>query len=157
MNVETVLFDITMVLAGLAWVPLLIAPRKRLFNWWLAGVIIPVLISLMFTYLLLTSWKQPANQSFFATASSRFTTFGDVVEMLKNMGLLAATWLDNLTTGMLFGAWMTRRAERTGLARPLLLLCQVLVLTASPIGVVTYFVIEAIRGRMSEPSGEIAG
>ena len=102
---------------GQGEVPLLVAPRKRLFNWWLAGVIIPVLISLMFAYLLLTSWNQPAGQSFFATASSRFMTFGGVVEMLQNTGLLAATWLDNLTTGMLFGAWMTRRAERTELPR----------------------------------------
>lgn len=153
MNVNAGMFNVTMVLVVIAWVPLLLWPAKRIVNWWLAGVIVPILISLMFAYLLPTSWDQPPNQSFFATAVSRFTTFSGVVEMLKNQGLLAATWLDNLTTGMLFGAWMTRRAQRTRLPRAALVLCQLLVVTATPLGVVTYFAIEGARGNLSEPSG----
>lgn len=152
MNVDTGMFNVTMVLVAIAWLGLLFAPAKRLCNWWLAGVIIPFLISLMFAYLLPTSWKQPPGQSFFVTAATRFLTFGGVYNMLKIPGLLDATWLDNLTTGMLFGAWMTRRAQRTRLARPLLVICQLLVATASPLGVMTYFVIEGNRGNMSGPA-----
>ena len=154
MNIDDRMFDIAMVLVVIAWLPLIIFPAKRAFNWWLAGVIIPFVICMMFTVLLLTSWDQPPNQSFLATVISRFMSFPGVVKMLTNQGLLDATWLDNLTTGMMTGAWITRRAQRTRLPRFALVICQLLVATASPIGVALYFIIEGTRGRLSEPTGQ---
>ncbi len=153
MSVPALMYSITLGLVALGWIPLFIAPGKRAFNWWLAGVAIPMAITLMFTYLLLVSWNQPADQSFFATAVSRFFSFGGVMGMMQNEGLVAATWLDNLTMGMVGGAWITRRAQRTGLPRPALLACQLVTVAMSPLGVALYFIIEANRGRMSEPEG----
>lgn len=157
MNMNQVLFYLTYVLVGVGWIPLWIAPAKRFANWWLAGVIIPFLVSIGFTFLLLTSWHAPAGQSFLTTVVSRFLSLGGVGAMLRKPGLLDATWLDNLTTGIMVGAWITRRAQRTGLPRLALLLCQLLVFAASPIGVALYFIIEAARGRMNEPDGQLAG
>jgi hypothetical protein len=85
----------------------------------------------------------------------RFMTFQGIEEMMQQQPrLLDATWVDNLTTGMLAGAWITRRAQRTRLARPLLLLCQLLVFAMAPMGVLLYFIIEAARGKLHEPAGE---
>jgi hypothetical protein len=143
-------------LVAIAWIPLWIAPGTRLFNWWLAGVIIPCVLSIMFTFLLLTGWDQPLNQSFIFTLLSRFMTFPGVEQMMHEQPrLLDATWVDNLTTGMMAGAWITRRAQRTRLARPLLLLCQLLVFAMAPMGVLLYFIIEAARGKLGEPAGQV--
>lgn len=157
MSVDEALFYLTYVLVGVGWIPLWIAPGKRIANWWLAGVIIPSVVSIMFTYLLLTDWNQPAHESFVVTLARRFLSLGGVASMLRNVGLLDATWLDNLTTGMMAGAWITRRALRTGLPRPALLLCQLLVFSTSPLGVLLYFIIEGARGRLGEPEGRTAG
>jgi len=154
MSIPEVLFNVTMVLVALAWIPLCIAPGKRAINWWLAGVVVPIVIAIMFTYLLMAYWDQPANQSFFATCASRFFTLGGIGGMLQNDGLLAATWLDNLTMGMVGGAWITRRAQRTGLPFPALLFCQLVTLAMSTLGVALYLVIEATRGKLSEPEGQ---
>jgi len=54
---------------------------------------------------------------------------------------------------MMAGAWITRRAQRTGLARPLLVLCRVVVCATSPLGILIYFAIKASRGQLSEPEG----
>lgn len=153
MNIDEVFFYITYALVGVAWIPLLIVPQKRFANWWLAGLLIPSVISVMFTYLLLTDWNQPANQSFIEAVINRFMSLQGVGRMMAVPGLRDATWLDNLTTGMMAGAWITRRAQRTKLARPLLLLCQLLVCSTSPLGVLTYFVIEGFRGQLQEPDG----
>jgi hypothetical protein len=153
MSIPVILFNVTMGLVALGWIPLCIAPAKRAINWWLSGVVIPFVVTILFTYLLLAYWDQPADQSFFATLASRFFSLGGVGSMLQNEGLLAATWLDNLAMGMVGGAWITRRAQRTGLPYPALLVCQLVTLAMSPLGVVLYFVIEAARGRLRETGG----
>lgn len=153
MSIDSVLLYITYVLAAVAWIPLWIAPANRTCNWWIAGVIVPSIISAMFVYALLTGWQQPSGQSFIVTLASRFLTLGGIESMLQQAGLVTATWLDNLTTGMITGAWITRRAQRTLLPRWPLFLCQFLVFATSPLGVLVYFAIETGRGKMSQPEG----
>jgi hypothetical protein len=153
MNVDSVLLYITYFLVAVAWIPLWIVPANRTANWWIAGVIVPSIISVMFIYALFTGWDQPAGQSIVETVISRFLTLKGIESMLQQEGLVTATWLDNLTTGMIAGAWITRRAQRTLLPRLALLLCQLLVLAASPLGVLVYFGIEAARGKLNQPEG----
>jgi len=154
MNVDSVLLYIAYFLVAVAWIPLWIAPANRTCNWWMAGVIIPSIISVMFGYLLFTGWQQPPDQAIIVTVATRFLTLNGIESMFQlSPGLLDATWLDNLTTGMMAGAWITRRAQRTLLPRLALLLCQLLVFATSPLGVLVYFAIETARGKMSQPEG----
>ena len=153
MNIDAVLLYVAYFLVAVAWFPLWIAPSNRTCNWWIAGVIVPSAISVMFIYLLATGWQQPANQTIILTVGSRFLTLNGIQSMMKQQGLLDATWLDNLTTGMIAGAWITRRAQRTLLPRLALFLCQFLVFATSPLGVLVYFVIEGARGKLSQPEG----
>jgi hypothetical protein len=122
MNIDAVLLYIAYFLVAVAWLPLWIAPANRTCNWWIAGVIVPSIISVMFIYLLITGWQQPPGQTIIATVGSRFLTLNGIASMMQQTGLLDATWLDNLTTGMIAGAWITRRAQRTLLPRLALLL-----------------------------------
>jgi len=153
MNTDSVMLYIAYFLVAVAWFPLWIAPSNRTFNWWIAGVIVPSIISVMFVYLLVTGWQQPAGQTIFMTVASRFMTLEGIQSMMMQQGLLDATWLDNLTTGMITGAWITRRAQRTLLPRLPLFICQFLVFATSPLGVLVYFAIEAARGKLNQPEG----
>lgn len=153
MNIEAVLLYVAYFLVAVAWIPLWIAPSNRTCNWWIAGVIVPSALSVMFTYLLVTGWQQPPNQSIITTIITRFLTLSGIQSMMEQQGLLTATWVDNLTTGMIAGAWITRRAQRTLLPRLPLLLCQFLVCATAPLGVLLYLVIEGARGKLSQPEG----
>jgi len=154
MNVPEFLFFVSMGLATLGWAALCIAPGKRAINWWLCGVAIPFVYAILYAYLLVAYWHQPAGVSFFSTYASRFFSLPGVGKMFHNEGLLDVGWLDILAMDMVGGAWFARRAQRTGLPYPALLLCLLVTYSNAPLGLALYFIIEGARGKLREPEGQ---
>ena len=53
------LYFVVMGIVVIGWLALILFPRQRWANFWFAGLIVPLILSLTYTYLLVTYWFQP--------------------------------------------------------------------------------------------------
>jgi len=149
-RVPDLLFFICMGITMVSWLALAIAPGKRLVNWWICGVGTPVILGVIYGYLLVAYWHQPPGESFLSEYLDRFGSLPGVFRMFHNPGLLLVGWLDILAMDLVGGAWQARRAQKTRMPRLALLFCFLVTVTNAPLGMVVYFLIEAARGTLSE-------
>jgi len=147
--IPDVLFFFCMGITIASWLALAIAPGRRMVNWWLCGVATPIVLALIYGYLLVAYWDQPPGESLLAAYLSRFGSLPGVFMMFHNPGLLLVGWLDILAMDLVGGAWQARRAQRTGMPRLLLLFSFFMTVTNAPLGMLTYFLIESARGTLS--------
>jgi hypothetical protein len=101
------LFSIANSLAIVAWIGLVLFPRRR----W-AVDIVPAAATLLFAalYVLLigTQWLQ---------SDGGFGSLSDVAALFANRWLLLAGWLHYLAFDLLVGRWEARDAERRAISR----------------------------------------
>src|SRR6267142_3936102 len=87
-----VLYFVVTALALVGWLSLIIFPRSAWSNFWLAGLVIPLLLALVYMASLLIFWFCPPGASFF-----QFFTLGGLYKMLGNPGLLLVAWINILS------------------------------------------------------------
>ncbi len=140
-RIYTVSFIITVV----AYLVLIIFPRQSWANFWFSGVVVPVLLGVIYTFVLFIYFFQPPVSNpfdFFSLVGLRHLFLKD--------GLLLACFLDLLLAPLIAAAWMTRKAAQIRMPYVFLLPCIVLTLGVPGTGVVVFFMLAAIRGRLSE-------
>jgi hypothetical protein len=135
-------FVLTLELAG--WAALLAFPQKRWANFWLGGIAIPQVLSLLYIYLLLTFWFLPPLGQF-----ARMGTLPGVYALFENHGLLLVAVVNIVAMNLFAAAWMTRRAVQTEMPRYLLTICLVVTFAFSMLGFLVFAVAASIRGRWS--------
>jgi hypothetical protein len=127
----------TVVLPG--WLLLILLPRWRWTSRLVAGVILPVLLSLLYLYLILTD---------FIGAEGGFGSLAEVARLFEQPSVLLAGWVHYLAFDLFIGAWEVRDAQRLGIHHLLVVPCLALTFVLGPIGLLLYLTLRAImRGR----------
>jgi hypothetical protein len=136
-----VLYYVVMALALFGWAVLILLPRRQRFIFWVAGVFVPVLLCLFYTYVLIAFWFQSPQGRF-----TDFFTLDGIYRMMGNRGLLLAMWLNLTTMGLVAGAWMTRKAAQVRMPYVWLLPCLLLTFLFAGVGFLLFAVINAVGG-----------
>lgn len=122
-------------LAISGWLLLLLAPRWRAGQA-LAGLLIPVLLSLGYIVLIAVYWHE---------AQGGFSSLDDVAALFAWRPLLLAGWAHYLAFDLLIGAWLLRRSQRAGLPHWVMLPVLVLTFLFGPVGYLLYCLVAASR------------
>ena len=133
------LFFVVMPLAVIGWLALIVFPRNRWTNFWCSGVVIPLLLYLVYMYLLVVFWYRAPVASF-----SQFLTLEGVSAMLSNRGLLLVAWINIIATDLVAGAWMARKAAQIRMPYLYLLPCLILTFVFVGFGFTLFLIITAI-------------
>jgi len=130
------LFKLSGPLALLGWLSLLFSPLAPRFAQWMAGVIVPVILSLAYTALILVNWSE---------APGGFDTLANVMLLFDVPAVALAGWLHFLAFDLLIGAWIARVAKTEGVSHVLVIPCLVLAFLFGPIGFALFMAIRASR------------
>ncbi len=136
-----ILFYVVMAVALCGWAALIFFPRRPRFNFWFAGLFVPLVLCGFYMYLLIAFWFLPPAASF-----SEFLTLDGIYKMFGNRGLLLAVWSNLSTMGLVGGAWMTRKAAQVRMPYVWLLPCLLLTLLFAGFGFLLFAVINAVGG-----------
>jgi hypothetical protein len=137
MSPET-LFSICGWLAVLGWLLLIFIPRWKWTARVIAGVVIPVLLGLVYLYLIVAHFGEPGGG---------FGSLAEVSQLFQNPYKLLAGWVHYLAFDLFIGSWEVRDAGRLGIHHLLVVPCLVLTFLFGPIGLLLYFALRSILKR----------
>ena len=127
-------FASTIVLPG--WLLLVFAPRWKWTARFICALVIPVLLGLLYLYIVLVHWRG---------SEGGFGSLGQVSDLFQNPWLLLAGWVHYLAFDLFIGAWEVRDAQRERIHHLLVLPCLFLTFMFGPIGLLLYL---GLRGGM---------
>lgn len=133
-------FSAANLLAIGGWLLLLVTPRWRAGQF-LAGLVIPSLLSLGYLVLIGVYWHQ---------AHGGFSSLDDVAALFASRPLLLAGWAHYLAFDLLVGAWLLRRSQREGLPHWVMVPVLALTFLFGPIGYLLYRLVAASHAIASE-------
>jgi hypothetical protein len=133
MTLETA-FTTANLLALAGWLALLAAPRRRIIHWHLAGLGLPVLLSLAYAVTLAT--QAPG-------AEGSFRSLAGVGALFRSEGVLLAGWIHYLAFDLFIGAWMCRRATAERMNPWLVRLCLPPTFLFGPLGLLAFLGLRA--------------
>lgn len=148
MNIDALpdyLYFVVMALAAVGWLGLILFPRYRLTNFWLAGLFVPLVLCLLYMYLLLTFWFRDPPANIF-----QFATLDGVAAMFRNKGLLLVAWINLIMMDLVVGAWMTRKAAQIRMPYVYLLPCLVVTFVFAGFGFTLFAIMAAAGGGWSQ-------
>jgi len=136
-----VLYLVVMIVAIIGWLSLILFPRHPWANFWFAGLVVPLLLSLLYMYLLVTYWFRPPALSF-----TQFFSLEGVSTQFGNRGLLLVAWINLIAMDLVVGAWFARKAAQIRMPKVYLLPCLVLTFVFAGFGFALFCGIVAIGG-----------
>jgi len=139
------LYFVVMGIVVIGWLALILFPRQRWANFWFAGLIVPLILSLTYTYLLVTYWFQPP-----VATLTQFIELEGVYAMFANPGLLLVAWLNIIGMDLVVGSWMARKAAQIRMPYVYLLPCLVMTFVFAGVGFTLFTIVTAIGKRWSE-------
>ena len=144
-STEAWLYLLSFIVTGVAYLTLIIFPRQSWANFWFAGLIVPLLLSILYTFVLFIGFFQAPVSSpleFFSLPGLRYLFLKDL--------LLLAGFLDLLLMPLIVAAWMTRKAAQVRMPYVYLLICLVVTFGAPATGFVLFALFVALGGRWSQ-------
>jgi hypothetical protein len=120
------------------WLLLVFVPRWKWTARLIAGVLIPLLLALLYLYLVVAHFGQ---------ADGGFGSLAAVSQLFRNPYALLAGWVHYLAFDLFIGSWEVRDARRLGIHHLLVVPCLVLTFLFGPIGLLLYFALRLIRKR----------
>ena len=142
MDFET-LFSIVGLIAMLGWLCLLVSPLMPKWADWIAGLVLPIILSLGYVILLVT----PSSDS-----AGGFGTLADVMVLFSYEQAALAGWVHFLAFDLFIGAWVCRTAHAEGVSFWLVTPCLPVVFLFGPAGLLAFQVIRAVRSRTARAS-----
>jgi hypothetical protein len=136
-----ILYYVVMAIALCGWAALIFFPRRPRFNFWFAGLWVPLALCLIYMYMLIAFWFVPPVGRF-----SDFLTLDGVYRMFGNHGLLLVGWINLTVMDLVGGAWMTRKAAQVRMPYVWLLPCLILTFVFVGFGFTLFAVINAVGG-----------
>jgi hypothetical protein len=134
-NPET-LFAVANPLALAGWVALALSPVAPRLADGVAGVGIPLLLSLAYAALILAFW---------AGAEGGFDSLPNVMRLFTRPEIALAGWLHYLAFDLFIGAWEVRVARREAIPHLLVLPCLVLTFLFGPVGLLLFLGLRLAR------------
>ena len=135
MDLET-LFSLTGFLALLGWLLLIVVPWSRWVTHFVAPVIIPTVLALVYVYLMATGLGQ---------ANGDFNSLAGVRGLFEVDCLLLAGWIHYLAFDLFIGSWQVRDARRQGIPHLFVVPCLFFTFLAGPVGLALYFALRVVR------------
>ncbi len=135
------LFSLCNSLALAGWLILVFAGRLRWAARLVTGAIVPLLIAILYTYLIVAHWGETAGG---------FGTLDGVASLFSNKWLLLAGWIHYLAFDLFIGSWETRDAQALGISHFLVIPCLALTFMFGPAGLLVYFIGRAGRTKSLE-------
>lgn len=137
------LFSIANTTALLAWILIIAAPLR----WRVASrVAVGVALLLAAAYATLIG-------VFMREGQGGFGTLDGVARLFEHPGILLAGWIHYLAFDLLVGLWERHEAERVGMSRWILVVCQILTFMVGPIGWLLFMAMRALKGRTTPAAG----
>lgn len=137
------LFQIASPLALVGWLALAVAPLAPRLADRVAGLAVPVLLSVAYAGLILAFW---------AGAPGGFDSLPNVMALFTMPEIALAGWLHYLAFDLLVGAWEVRTARREAIPHLLVLPCLVLTFLFGPVGFLLFLALRAARGLVHGPT-----
>jgi hypothetical protein len=128
------LFQIANPLALLGWLVLVASPLSPVWADRIAGVLIPVLLSVGYAALILAFWW---------SAEGGFSSLAGVMRLFTSPWIALAGWVHYLAFDLFIGAWETRKARAGGMPHLVLLPCLALTFLFGPIGLLVFLTLRA--------------
>jgi hypothetical protein len=150
------LYLLSFMLTVVAYLTLIIFPRQSWANFWFAGLIVPLLLSILYTFVLFIGGFQPvrdASGQIVERLSSPFDflSLPGLRHLFEKDLLLLAGFLDLLIMPLLVAAWMARKAAQIRMPYIYLLISMVVTFGAPGTGFVLYALFVGLGGgRWSE-------
>jgi hypothetical protein len=123
------LFQIANPLALVGWLALALSPLRPVWADRIAGLAIPLLLSLAYAALILAFWSG---------FDGGFDTLENVMLLLSQPYAALAGWVHFLAFDLFVGAWITRTARAEGISHWLVLPCLVLTFLFGPAGFLAF-------------------
>ena len=134
--VPEIVFTYTSILAMAGWLTLLLSPLMPVLSDRIAGFAIPVVLSIVYTILVLMSGMGEGGYGDLAAVSLLFN---------QPEGVLAG-WLHFLAFDLWIGAWICRTARRQGIRFWSVVPCLVVTFGFGPAGFLAFSAVRAARG-----------
>jgi Domain of unknown function (DUF4281) len=147
MNIDSLpnsLYYVVMGLSTIGWLALIVFPRSRWANFWLAGLVLPLALCLIYMYLVPTFWFRDPPASLL-----QFLSLEGISNMLRNRGMLLVAWTDLVIMDLVGAAWMTRKAAQIRMPYIYLLPCLLVGFVFIGYGFMLFAIIAAIGGGWS--------
>jgi len=140
MSLERI-FSLCGMLATAGWLLLVFLPRRRWTARLVCPVLIPLLLALVYLWLIATT---------FGRTPGGFGSLGEVSLLFQNQRALLAGWIHYLAFDLFAGSWEVRDAQRVGIHHLLVVPCLILTFLFGPVGLLLYFILRAsIRRRLA--------
>ena len=129
------LFQIANPMAMVGWLALLATPLSPLWTQRIAGLVIPLLLSVAYVGLIFAFWTG---------AEGGFDTLANVMKLFEDPNLVLAGWLHFLAFDLFVGAWIARTGRAEGAPFLLLIPCFALAFLFGPAGFLLFTIMRAI-------------
>ena len=129
-------FGFANMLALAGWVALLASFRFPVWAERIAGVVVPVILSVGYVGLILAFWTR---------APGGFGSLPEVMALFTLPEIALAGWLHYLAFDLFVGAWEVRTARREGIAFPLVVPCLALTFLFGPAGFLLFSALRVAR------------
>ena len=137
MSLEAI-FSIASGLAMLGWLGLVFVPKWAPTRELIPSIVIPVMLALIYTFLMLSFRDQ-------APADGGFGTLAEVKALFTVDALLLVGWIHYLAFDLFVGAWIVRDSQVHQINHFLILPCLFFTLIAGPLGLLIYLVLRTVR------------
>ncbi|WP_407494921.1 ABA4-like family protein [Pseudooceanicola sp. MF1-13] len=137
------LFSIAGLIAMIGWLCLLFSPLIPKWADWIAGTILPIVLSLGYFILLVIPSSEGAGG---------FGTLADVMVLFSSEKAALAGWVHFLAFDLVIGAWICRIARVDGVSFWLIAPCLPVVFLFGPAGFLAFQSVRAVRSRATRAS-----
>lgn len=122
----------TIVLLG--WLLLVFLPRWQYSAPLIAGLLIPVLLSFLYGWLIVSN---------IGVGGGGYGSLAEVRQLFSNDFLLLAGWVHYLAFDLFIGSWQVRDAQQHGIHHLAVVPCLVLTFLFGPVGLLLYLALRA--------------
>ncbi len=124
------------------WLLLILAPRWRWTTLLVQSVLVPVVLGLVYTWLICTVFFGGA-----LPEGGNFTTLVGVMLFFSSPIAATAAWIHFLVFDLFLGAWQVRDAQARGIPHLAIVPCLILTLLAGPAGLLLYLALRTAMKR----------
>ena len=135
------LFSIAGLVAMIGWLCLLVSPLMPRWADWIAGMVLPIMLSLGYVVLLVIPSSGGAGG---------FGTLSDVMELFSYEQAALAGWVHFLAFDLFVGAWICRTARTESISFWLIAPCLPVVFLFGPAGLIAFQAIRTVRNRSAK-------
>lgn len=144
MSTDT-LFSICSLIAMAGWAGLVFLPRHSWTRDWLAPVIAPLAIGIVYAALMLLYIER-------APEGGGFGSLPQIALLFSVEELLLAGWIHYLAFDLFVGAWIVKDAQHCHVHHLLVVPCLFLTLMAGPAGLLVYWLVRTMVQQLQKPN-----